>query len=169
MTNYAISRPVQCSFVKRGVGPVLTLRLCPNSCRSNSVLIAALPSGFLLGAIVFVGFSVFGNPDWRAYLTPGAVLNGATQFGVVGLVVAALSVLGGALSVALVARRLVHESAARILAGGLGSAVGVGIGGIALGLAQSSTFTAFVGLLLALPAGIIAAIGIGSTDRAARS
>ncbi|MBC7596990.1 MAG: hypothetical protein H7288_24245 [Kineosporiaceae bacterium] len=51
----------------------------------------------------------------------------------------------------------------------MGSAVGVGIFGIALGLAQSSTFTAFVGLLLALPAGIIAAIGIGSTDRAARS
>ena len=77
--------------------------------------------------------------------------------------------LGGALSVALVDRRLVRESAARIAAGGLGSAAGVGIVGIALGLAQSSAFIAFVGLLLALAAGIIAAIGIGSTDRAARS
>lgn len=41
----------------------------------------------------------------------------------------------------------------------------MGIVGFALGLAENSTSTAFVVLLLALPAGMIAVLGIGLTDR----
>jgi Kef-type K+ transport system membrane component KefB len=130
------------------------------------IAVAALPVGFALGAGLFGLFTISGNPEWRAYLSAEEVLRSTGAYGAIGAIVALCSLAGGGAAIALLDRRLSHRPARRILA----ASVGAGVAVVAVGAAVSAIDGRepaffYLGLLLAVPAGIAAAALVGVAER----
>jgi hypothetical protein len=133
--------------------------------------VAGLGLGFLLGLCLFGVFVVAGNPDWRGYLTLQTVLEQSALFGVIGLIVASASSVGGWVFVLLYDRRLEKSPRIRVALAAAGAATGVGLLGIAVAVGDAlngfslSIFPVAIGLILAVGAAVAAALLVARAEK----
>ena len=120
--------------------------------------------GFALGAALFGVLVAAGNPDWRSHLTVEDVVRSVTFYGLCGVGVAAVSIVGGWISVAIIDRRIHKSPGTRVGAAAVGAAsgtfvLGVGFTGVTSMLEGSGSW-AFV--LMAIAVGLALLSGIAA-------
>ncbi|WP_104083944.1 hypothetical protein [Cryobacterium sp. Y11] len=129
--------------------------------------------GFLIAAVVAVVMTDFGSgeTEFRFWF----VLRSMSNYGVIGLVIGAVALLGGLALVAMTDRRLTKSRRARAFLAALGATGGVVLlaGIIASVLvtmddALYAGITIGFGVVLGLPAGVVAAVLVRYADRRSR-